>query len=52
MNLPTIIILLVITAAFVAVIVSSVRNKKKGKCTCSGSCGGCSMNCHQKDITE
>jgi len=49
MNLPTIIIGLIILAAFVAVIVSSVRNRKKGKCTCGGSCGSCGMNCHKKD---
>lgn len=55
----------IIIIAIVVVIVGLAslyiyRAKKKGKkcigCpdggSCSGSCGGCSMNCHQKDITE
>lgn len=49
MNLPTIIIALIILAAFVAVVVSSVRNRKKGKCMCGGSCGSCGMNCSKKE---
>ncbi len=49
MNWQTIIIVSIILAAFVAVIVSSVRNRKKGKCSCGGSCGSCGMNCHKRD---
>lgn len=52
MNWPTIIISLIIIAAVIAVIVSSVRNRKKGKCTCGGSCGSCGMNCHKKEDAE
>ena len=49
MNWQTAVVLLIVVAAFVAVIVSSVRNRKKGKCSCGGSCGTCGMNCHQKN---
>lgn len=44
------VILGVIAVLFVAVIVCEIRNRKKGKktCSCGGSCGGCAMNgaCH------
>ena len=33
---------------FVWIIVSQIRNKMKGKssCSCGGNCGACGMNCH------
>ena len=39
MNLPTMIIGLVVLAAFVAVVVHLVRRRKKGGCGCG--CSGC-----------
>ena len=46
----TIIIASIIIIGVVAVIVADIRNKKKGKgsCSCGGSCGSCGMNgsCH------
>ena len=52
MNWPTIIIAAVIAAVVIAIIVVMIRNKKKGKhsCSCGGGCAGCSMSayCHKK----
>ena len=42
-NLPTIIIAVIIGAAFIAVVANGIRNKKKGKNSCSCGCNGCSM---------
>ncbi len=40
--LPTILITAAIAVIFLAVVVTSIRNKKKGKHSCScGSCSGC-----------
>ena len=51
MNLPTIIVAAVVAAVF-AIVITGIRNKKKGKhsCSCGGSCGACGMNgsCHNK----
>ncbi len=53
MNAPTIIIALVVLAVFAAIIIAAIRNKRKGKASCScgggGSCAGCPMSgkCHQ-----
>jgi hypothetical protein len=46
---PTILIAAVVAAAFTAVVVRGVINKKSGKhsCSCGGSCGTCGMNCHR-----
>lgn len=48
MDWPTIIVAALVAAAFIAIVVHGVRNKKKGKssCSCGGSCGTCGM-CHQ-----
>ena len=48
MNLATFIVGALIAVAFIAIIVSSVKNRKSGGCSCGGSCGGCGMkgSCH------
>ena len=50
MNLPTIIIASVIAIIFVAIVVTQIINKKKGKssCSCGGACGSCGASgfCH------
>ena len=51
MNWPTIIIAAIVLIVFLAIVISTVRNKKLGKGACSscgGSCGGCSLQgqCH------
>ena len=51
---PTIIIASVISLVFVAIVANGIRNRKKGKrsCSCSGGCGSCGMNefcCGNKD---
>ena len=47
MNAPTIIIATVVAVIFIAIVVREVRNRKKGKgsCSCGGNCGACGMNC-------
>lgn len=47
-NIGTIIICTVILAMVVFLITVLIRDKKKGKCSCGGSCGTCGMNCHNK----
>lgn len=49
-NLATIIVCAVLIAIVAATVISMVRNKKKGKSSCSGGCAHCSMNgaCHPK----
>ncbi len=43
---PSIIILALVVSAFLAVVLTGVRNRKTGKGGCScGSCGGCGMAC-------
>jgi len=53
MNLPTFIVGAIIAIVFVAIIVSSIKKRKAGGCSCScgGSCGGCGMKgmCHPKN---
>ncbi len=50
MNLPTIIVLVIVAALFVAIIVNEIVKRKKGKAGCSCGCGGCAMKdvCHDK----
>ncbi len=52
MNWPTILIAAVVAVIFLAIVITAVRNKMKGKhsCSCGGSCGVCGMNgtCHPK----
>ena len=40
-NLPTILVSAVVLAAVVAVVVKMVRDKRKGKSSCSCGCSGC-----------
>ncbi len=49
-NITTIIICFVLVLIVALAVFSIVRDKKKGKSCCGGSCGGCSMNgaCHKK----
>lgn len=52
--LPTIIVASVISLFFVAIVANGIRNRKKGKrsCSCGGGCGSCGMNefcCGNKD---
>ncbi len=49
MNLPTILVGLIVAAAFVLVIVFEIKKRKKGK-GCNGGCSGCAMagSCTQK----
>ncbi len=48
-NLATIIICIALIAVVTAIIVSMVRNKKKGRSSCGCSCGDCPMggSCHK-----
>ena len=50
MNIPTIIIALLILAAFVAIIAKGIYRWKNGKggCACGGDCGSCGGSCHTK----
>ncbi|MCI9438208.1 MAG: FeoB-associated Cys-rich membrane protein [Lachnospiraceae bacterium] len=47
-NMATILVSAILAAAVAGVIVSMVRNKRKGKSSCGCGCAGCSMNgsCH------
>ena len=49
-NLSTIIICTILFAVIALIIVSIIRNKKKGKSSCGGGCSGCPMSgsCHPK----
>ena len=48
-NLATIIISLIIVAIVAAIIISTVRNRKKGKSSCGCGCSNCPMSsaCHR-----
>lgn len=50
-NIATIVVLLVVVAIVGLVVFKLVRDKKRGKTTCSCGCGGCPMrdSCHQND---
>ncbi|MCM1055935.1 MAG: FeoB-associated Cys-rich membrane protein [Bacteroides sp.] len=47
-NLSTIIICMILAVIVGLIIISMVRNKKKGKCSCGNDCGCCPMggSCH------
>ncbi|MCI6616264.1 FeoB-associated Cys-rich membrane protein [Ruminococcus sp.] len=49
-NLATIIISLIIVAVVAAIIISTVRNRKKGKSYCGCGCSNCPMSgsCHSQ----
>lgn len=55
-NAGTIIISLVVAAVLIFAVYSIVKDKKKGSCSCGGSCGSCPMggSCHNnnKDIKK
>lgn len=53
-NIATIIICAVLIAIVAAIIVSMVRNKKKGKSSCGCGCAGCAMSgsCHSQKNTD
>lgn len=48
-NIATIIICAVLMAVVAAIVVSMIKNRKKGNCGCG--CAGCPMNgsCHPKE---
>ena len=50
MNAPTIVVLLIVLAAFVLAVGNEIRKKKKGEGGCSCGCSGCAMKgvCHAK----
>ena len=56
MNFPTLIAGAVVVLVIGSVIVSQIRNHKKGKsaCSCCGSCAGCSMcgSCHSHQTAD
>ena len=49
-NLGTIVISLILTAVVAAIIISMVRDKKKGKSSCGCDCAhcGCCGSCHKR----
>jgi hypothetical protein len=53
-NLLTIGILLVLAAAVIAVVISLIRDRKKGRSSCGGGCAHCPMagKCHQHAAAE
>ena len=52
-NAPTVILALLILAAFVAIVVRGVRRRKQGGgCSCGGNCGCCSGACHHAVSTK
>ncbi|MBQ7822489.1 MAG: FeoB-associated Cys-rich membrane protein [Clostridia bacterium] len=50
--LPTIIVAAIIAVIFVAIVVTGIRNKMKGKSSCSCGCDSCGMGCHEKAKTK
>ena len=50
-NLATILISIALIAVVAAIIVSMVRNRKKGKSNCGCNCANCAMagSCHYKE---
>jgi hypothetical protein len=50
MNAPTIIVLGIVVAVFVAIVAQEIIKKKKGESSCSCGCGGCAFrdSCHSK----
>ncbi len=51
-HLPTIIVLLIVAGVFTAIVVNEIRNRIKGKGSCSCGCEGCTLNCHEKNKTK
>ena len=48
-NWATVLICLALAGIVAAIIVSMIRDKKKGKSSCGGACGGCALHdqCHK-----
>ncbi|MBO7403070.1 MAG: FeoB-associated Cys-rich membrane protein [Lachnospiraceae bacterium] len=44
-NIGTVIVAAVLVAVVALAVVSLVKGKKKGSCSCGGSCGSCGANC-------
>lgn len=46
---PTIIVAAIVAAAFIAIVIKAIINRKQGKSSCSCGCGGCAMkdSCHK-----
>lgn len=53
-NMATVIISAVLIIVVGTVVVSMVRNKKKGKSSCGCGCAGCAMNgsCHPQETRK
>ena len=51
---PTLIVAAIVAAVFLAIIITGIRNKKKGKGSCSCGCSGCGMSdiCHPQDVDK
>ncbi len=49
-NLGTIVVSLILTAIVAAIVVSMIRDKKKGKSSCGCDCAhcGCCGSCHKQ----
>lgn len=49
-NLLTIVILIVLAAAVSAIVISLIRDRRKGRSSCGSGCAHCPMagKCHQK----
>ena len=50
-NLGTIIMGAIVLFVIASIVISMVRNKKKGKTSCGCGCGGCPMDgvCHEQN---
>ncbi|MBQ8648552.1 MAG: FeoB-associated Cys-rich membrane protein [Clostridia bacterium] len=50
MNWPTIIVTAIVAAVFLAIVIKGIRDKKKGKSSCSCGCSGCAFkdSCNNK----
>jgi hypothetical protein len=44
-NAGTIIISAALLVILCFAVISIMKDKKKGKCSCGGNCGSCGMNC-------
>lgn len=50
-NIATIIVGFIVLAVLVALVIRMIRNKKRGKTSCSCGCSGCPMSgsCHKEE---
>lgn len=44
-NIGTIIVAAILLGVALAIIVTSIKNKKQGKTSCGCNCSGCAMSC-------